>query len=312
MRGQFSAGFILVVALFLCWQLGAQQNTDPLGGARGLAENGKFAEAEDLLRNYLKSEPSSGDGHFLLGYVLFREHKAHESLAEFTEGARFKRPSADNLRIVASDYVLLNDYMDAVKWFTELTAEKPDDPLGWYLLGRAYYNENRFDEAIDNFEHALRLRRGYIEAENNLGLAWQGLNNHERAKEAFKTAIDWQSDHPHDAQPYLNLGSLLIREGQVSEAVPPLELAARLAAKNPRIHEELSHAYEIQNDLPRARQQLEAAIRLAPDVSGLHFKLGRIYRREGLSDLAQEQFKICEKLDSTHSSSDTPNPYSPE
>jgi tetratricopeptide (TPR) repeat protein len=312
MRRRFYVGFIHVAALSFVMHLAAQPNADPIRSARSLAENGKFAEAEGLLRDYLKSEPSSADGHFLLGYVLFREHKARESLAEFTEGARFRRPSADEFRIVASDYVLLGDYIDAVKWFTELTAEKPDDPLGWYLLGRAYYNENRFNESIDNLQHALKLRSDYIEAENNLGLAWQGLNNLERATEAFKAAIDWQLDHPHDAQPYLNLGSLLIREGKVSEAVPLLELAAGLATNNPRIHEELSHAYEILNDLPRARQQLEEAVRLAPDVSGLHFKLGRIYRRQGLRDLAQEQFDICEKLDNTHSSSDTPNPYSPE
>ncbi len=312
MKRRFLVGFLLVAAPLFGKQPAVQQNADPIGRAHSLAENGKFAEAESVLRDYLKNEPASADGHYLLGFVLFRQHKARESLAEFTEGARFRRPTADDFKIVASDYVLLGDYIDAVKWFTELTAQKPDDPLGWYLLGRAYYNENRFNEAIDNFQHALKLRSDYIEAQNNLGLAWQGLNNLERAKEAFKAAIDWQRDNPHDAQPYLNLGSLLIREGQVNEAIPSLETAAGLAANNPRIHEELGHAYESLNDLQRARQQLEEAVRLAPDVSGLHFKLGRIYRRQGLRDLAQAQFDICEQLDNTHSSTDTPNPYSPE
>lgn len=301
-----------IVIVILCVQCTAQQNVDALARARTLADGGKFGESDGLVRDYLKSNPGSAEGHFLFGYVLFREHKARESLAEFTEGARFKRPSGDDLRIVASDYVLLGDYADAVKWFMQVTIEKPDDPLGWYLLGRALYNEDRFTDAIEDFERALQLRNCYIEAENNLGLAWQGLNNLERAKEAFTTAIKWQRDRPNDAQPYLNLGSLLIQEGQTSEAVPPLELAVGLAPNNPKIHEELGRAFEILHDLPRASQQLEEAIRLAPNVSGLHFKLGRIYRREGLLDQAQEQFHICEKLDSTHSSTDTPNPYSPE
>jgi tetratricopeptide (TPR) repeat protein len=312
MTGCLSVGSILAAGVFLCMQSAAQQNVDPLARARVLAENGKFADSEDLTRDYLKSNPSSADGHFVLGYILFREHKARESLVEFTEGARFRHPSADDFRIVASDYVLLGDYTDAVKWFTQFTAEKPDDPVGWYLLGRARYNEDRFNEAIADFQHALKLRSDYVEAENNLGLAWQGLNDLDRAKGAFEAAIEWQGEHPTDAQPYLNLGSLLLQQGQATEAVPQLQVAARLAEKNPKIHEVLGRAYEVLNDLPHAREELEEAVRIAPKVSALHFKLGRIYRREGLRDQAQQQFGICEKLDSTHSSGETPNPYSLE
>ena len=312
MRRCFIAGIILVASVLKGIQSPAQQQGDPLGTARSLAEAGKFPEAEAMVRDVLASQPASADGHFLLGYILFREHKPRESLAEFTEGARFRRPAADEFRIVASDYVLLRDYADAVKWFGELTVEKPEDPVGWYLLGRALYNEDRFEEAISDFQRALKLRSDYVEAENNLGLAWQGLRKLDRAKEAFQAAIDWQRDHPSDAQPYLNLGSLLVQQGQTADAVSRLETAAGLSPKNPKIHEELGKAYEILNDLPRAREQLEEAVRLAPDVSGLHFKLGRIYRRQGLRDQAQQQFDICEKLDSTHSSAETPNPYSSE
>ncbi|MHB8262094.1 MAG: hypothetical protein ACYDEC_17690, partial [Bacteroidia bacterium] len=66
---------------------------------------------------------------------------------------------------------------------------------------------------------------------------------------------------------------------------------------------------EAESKLPQAQHELETAASLAPNASGLHFKLGRIYKREGLRDLAQQQFGICAKLDGTHSSIDTPNPY---
>jgi Tfp pilus assembly protein PilF len=68
----------------------------------------------------------------------------------------------------------------------------------------------------------------------------------------------------------------------------------------------------MEKDLPKAQAELERAVSLAPAVSGLHFKLGQIYRHEGLKDKAQQEFDLCEKLNSTHSSSTTPNPPVPQ
>lgn len=289
-----------------------QTSADALTRARTMAVSGELPQAESILRDLIRSQPSSADAHFLLGYVLFREGKATASLAEFTVGARTRRPAADDFRIIASDYVLLHDYSDAVKWFLEVAKETPSDPVAWYLLGRAQYNNQDFRSAITSFQHALTLRAQYVEAENNLGLAWQGLGDPADAEIAFRVAIGWQGSHPSDAQPYLNLGDLLVQEDKGEQALPSLQTAVRLAPANPRIHEELGRAYESGGNLARAQQELEKAAALAPEVSGLHYELGRIYQREGQPSRAREQFDICAKLNATHSSTETPNPFSPE
>ena len=95
-----------------------QQPTDLLAQARSLLSSGKLSDSEASLRSYLITDPSSAEAHFLLGYVLFREQKPKDSLAEFTAGAKFRRPHADEFRIVASDYIALSDFGDADKWFS--------------------------------------------------------------------------------------------------------------------------------------------------------------------------------------------------
>ncbi|MFZ0633234.1 MAG: tetratricopeptide repeat protein [Acidobacteriaceae bacterium] len=285
---------------------------DPLLQARTLAVEGKLVQSEDLLHELLSKQPSSADAHFLLGYVFFREEKPRDSLAEFTAGARTRRPSADDFRIIASDYVLLHDYGDAAKWFSEVAAETPNDPEAWYLLGRAQYNNQSFRDAIVSFQHALHLRPKYIEAENNMGLAWQGLNQPTEAKAAFATAVEWQGGHPSDAQPFLNLGALLSQQNQVDRALHYLRIAAGLAPNNPKVHEELGRAYEDTGRLPEAGKELGKAAVLAPNVSALHYELGRIYQREGFRDRAREQFAICAQLNGSHSSAETPDPFGPD
>jgi tetratricopeptide (TPR) repeat protein len=290
----------------------APQNTsqsDTLPNVHPLLEAGQFAESEKILRAYLDNHLQSSDAHFLLGYTLFREQRAKDSLAEFTAGARFEQPQPSDLKIVAADYVMLGDYTDADKWLTYLTNQTPQDAEAWYLLGRAKYNENRFEEAIACFERTLALRPRDVKAKDNLGLSYQGLNRIEEAKAAYETAISWQKDTPaKDAQPYLNMGALLIDQDQPSQALPHLEQAATLAPRNPKVHEQLGRAYDALNMPAKAQHELEQAVALAPDASGLHFKLGQIYRRLGMRQQAKQQFDICAKLDSTHSSVATPNP----
>ena len=287
-----------------------QQPTDPLAQERALVNAGKVAESESALLQFIKTNPTSADAHFLLGYVLFREHKAKESLAEFTAGAKFRRPRPDELKVVASDYVMLGDFGDADKWYSEVVIESPNDAEANYLLGRTKFNENDFPAAIESFNRALALRPKFVEAENNIGLAWRELNDLAKARAAYQTAIEWQGDAPHDAQPYLNLGTLLADQNEVEKALPLLAKAAVLSPANPTIHEELSHVYTLQRNLPKAQSELEAAVALAPNISSLHFKLGQIYRQEGMRDLAREQFDICSKLSGAHSSEKTPNPIS--
>ena len=146
------------------------------------------------------------------------------------------------------------------------------------------------------------------EAENNLGLVLREMNEPAKAKEAFRTAIEWQGDAAKDPQPFLNLGSMLADENSFDQAMTYLEKAGALAPGNPKVHEELAQVYDAEKNLPKAQSELERAVALSPDTSGLHFKLGQIYRREGLRDRAQQEFDLCEKLNSTHSSAATPNP----
>jgi tetratricopeptide (TPR) repeat protein len=286
----------------------AQTGDDALSRARALAEEGKMAESEAAVRSYLTGHADSADAHFLLGYVLFREQKARESLQEYTAGAKFRRPSPEELKIVASDYILLNDLVDADKWFSEVVAEAPEDANAHYLLGRTRFNENDYRGAIANFERALELHPKYVEAENNIGLAWRELNEFEKAKAAFQTAIAWQGLSPVDAQPFLNLGKLCASQHQPDEAISYLNRAAELAPKNPTIHEELSQVYAGKGDLSKAQAELEEAIALAPDVSSLHYQLGQIYRKRGLTERAQKEFDTTAKLSGAHSSEKTPNP----
>ncbi|HET9792692.1 MAG TPA: tetratricopeptide repeat protein [Candidatus Angelobacter sp.] len=272
-------------------------------------QHGRYASAESDARASLRRHPDSSVMHNLLGYVLYRENKPKESLGEYTAGARYGKPGANDLAVAAMDYILLADYPDADKWLTVATEWEPGNALYWYYLGRTKYQENRFQEAITAFHRTLALKPKDIRSQYNLGLALAGLGRVTDAEEAYKTAIEWGRTAPlPDPQPYLDLGLLLDRQGQTEDATPYLATAVKLDARNPKAHEALGRNYERRGEFSKAEAEYRAAVSLAPNISALHFELGRTYRKEDRNKLAEEEFSQCAALNKAHSTDSEPTP----
>jgi tetratricopeptide (TPR) repeat protein len=308
----------------------------PLEEARALLEKGSVSDADRVVRRYLENHPDSPEGHFLLGHILFheiqneanleaqksvqipgpnpsrvkyREEQAKASLAEFTAGAKFHHPSAADLKVVAFDYVLLCDYVDADKWLTRMLASTPADSEGWYYLGRAKYSENRFTEAISAFQQSLKLDPGNVKTADNLGLSYAGLDRNEEALVAYKTAISWQAQVTQkNPGPYIDLASLLLDQDRAQEAAPYLIQAIEIAPLESKAHELLGKAYARLEELLKAQAELEKAVELSPQSGNLHCMLAPVYRKQGLTEKANAEFDRCSALAGSHSTPEAPRP----
>lgn len=285
-------------------QLGGSHSApnDPLSEARALVDAGKLTDAEKLVRGYLEIHKNSADGHYLLGYVLFKKLDAKASLAEYTEAARYRRPTAHDLEVVGGDYVLLHDYPDADKWFTQSVEWDPANWQALYYLGRTKYNENRFEEAAQIFSRCLASEPRSVKAEDNLGLSLEALGRTEEAITAYRNAISWEAGSSvPDSGPYLDLGALLAANDRSPEALPYLERALAIAPQEVRVHRELGKAYLHLNKLDEAEAELKKSIALAPEEAPTHFILAQLYRKRGWAEKARLEFERYTALAASHS-----------
>jgi tetratricopeptide (TPR) repeat protein len=270
-----------------------------LARASSLMVAGDFKHAETTLRAYLASNSHSGQARYMLAYALLRQNKPKDSLEEYTRAAAMQTPSAEQLRYVGQDYVLLDDYPDAEKWISRSIEMNKSDPEGWYSLGRLRYSEQRFADAANCFMRALALAPRSVKVENNLGLAYEGLNRTDDAVIAYRQAIAWQNEGaPQKAseQPLLNLAIVLVHRAELAEALTLLQRAVAIAPRDPRIHEQLGQVYMQQGNYSEARKSLEAAMRLDPEKSNLHFLLGQAYRHLGRQQDAKTEFDAAARL----------------
>ena len=256
-----------------------------------------FSGAELALQRYLAFRPDSADALYLLGFVLHRENHPSESLAVYTRAAALALPTGDDLKIVGLDYVLVNDYTDAIKWLKSAVARDPKNKDAWYYLGRAYYTKSQRVEAQQAFLTVLSLDPQDSRAENNLGLIYETDGQPAAAMEAYRNAIAWQQQSLHPSeQPYVNLGNLLMEQGQLKEALAPLEKAVALAPNNAFCHMTLGIAYRQKGELDQAQRELETATRLEPDNPTAHYQLGRLYKERHDLDRAQAEFEKTSEL----------------
>ncbi len=275
--------------------------------AKSLVHLENFAAADGALRRYLTLRADSEDALYLLGFVLHRENKPSASLEVYTKAAARKAPTADDLKIVGLDYVLLNDYPDAIKWLekaVELDAANKD---AWYYLGRAYYTRGLLEPARKAFETVLTLDSRDAKAENNLGLILESQAKLDQAVAAYRQAIAWQAKNPHESeQPYVNLGSLLLQQDRAAEAIAFLEKAVALAPADATCRLKLGTAYLRLARLAEAREELEKAAQLDPENAAIHYQLGRFYKQVHQMDRAKAEFQRTEELQRRAAASSPP------
>lgn len=287
--------------------IGPSTHEPHLEAARSLILQGKLPEAEKQIQAVLNSGHDCYDARALLGLIRFHQNRPADSLAEFTRAAKFQKPSAGVLTVIALDYVKLGDLASADKWISADIRMEPADAMAWRYLGGIRYSENRLDDAIKAYQECLKLHSEDVPAEDGLGRSMEGLNREDEAAAAYRTALDWQdrakSSYP---QPLLHLGSLLLRQGHAGESLAYLLQADALSPGDPETMTQLGMAYTQLKRFDKAQSELERAAATEPGNSHIHWLLAGVYRKQGLTEKAEEENRKFAALVGTHSNDKIP------
>jgi len=261
-----------------------------------------LADTEARLRASLQQDPKSADTLYELALVLRQQNRPRESLETYTRAAQIQKPNAAQLRSAALDYVLLDDYEDAVRWLRIAVGMEPKNKDVLYSLGRCLYTENLFSDAEKVYLRLLALDPTHLKAEENLGLTYDAQNDPQQAEKALRTAAQWAKERGlQDPWPYLDLGIFLLDQARAAEAQSFLERAVELDPKSAWALEKLGMALVANGDSKRGVRELQLAASIAPNDPKVHFELGRVYRAAGQTEKARAEFEISKSLYGKHS-----------
>ena len=170
------------------------------------------------------------------------------------------------------------DYRSAVAIWSDTVAKVPDNARAHNNLGNAWIEiPGRLDDAIRQFQAAVRLSPDFARAHNNLGKAWARRPG--RLPDAiaeFQTAVRLRPDF---AEAHNSLGNAWAQmPGRLSDALAEYQEAVRLRPDFAEAHDNLGNIWaQRPGKLPEAVAEYERAVRLQPDLAEAHNNLGNAW-----------------------------------
>jgi len=164
--------------------------------------------------------------------------------------------------------------------FVAASISRPDNAASYYNLGNFHMNKNRFDQAIDSYEFAMRLDSTFVMPYVNASLVYNRLGQNDKALAALKQAI---AIDPKSAVAHLNLALLYGEMKQYDKAAAAfrktfeLDAASAVAAYNLCV-------LLAEKDADESIQWGLKALELQPDNARYAYTLAFYLNRAGRTD----------------------------
>jgi len=161
-----------------------------------------------------------------------------------------------------------------------------DLAMSWVSLGLVHYSMGKLDDAVRDFNQALRREPLNADAYYGLGRVYEAQKKIPAAEAAHCKAITIRPDRMY----YDELGSLYYHTGRTPEAILAFRKSIELAPDNYQGYRNLGAAYYAQGDLGQAAAQFQKALQVQPD-STLYGNLGNLYFAQGFYQQAVDAFE---------------------
>lgn len=293
--------------------------------AASLLAAGRPEEALAHARRAAEIEPGNPLAELLVGYGLLATERPDDALAAFTRILSTHPSSVEARGGVAMSYGVLGDPRAEREFVTVLAAVPndrryrrqfaaylwlagetdrgnremeraiqlaPSDPILRLDYGRQLHQQGRF---LDAAKQLARARDGGAQDASLLYL----LGSAELENGHFPEAERWLSEaiasSPNRTDVRQLLGLLFLLTGRPENGRRQLSRAAEIEPDSAAIRLDLGRAAEAQGDLAAAEAAYRKALAGAPGLFRVHYLLGALLSRKGLSDEARKEMALYDR-----------------
>ena len=321
----------LVSGLVSCWGQTPAAAPDHRQNARVLQESGRYAEAADEWRVFLKAHPENVEAYADLGLIEARQEHYKEAiplyrkalvidprmsgirlnlgLAYFKSAAMkeaietftpllktFPADSPDHIRVstlIGMAHFSLGEYAAAVPFLKSAAIADPQNILYRFSLAQSCLNARQYQCVLDAYQELLKLNGESAAADMLAGQAYDEMKNTNGAIEQFRAAVKADPKWPNA---HFGLGYLLWTQNQCDEATKEFRAELENVPESPQAMTYLADC-KVQLGQPGdALPLLEKALKIDPHIARAHLNLGVIYQDQGRQQDALRELTTAVKL----------------
>src|SRR5260221_5147477 len=218
--------------------------------------------------------------HLQAGLEASKQHQVDVEMTDVREASRLDPGSADAFLNLGAAYMEKHDYGAAITPLKRALELNPDLLVAHQFLGYALLAQGYAAEAIPHLER--------VGAQEALGIAQIETGQLTEAVANFTAVLPKQPDDP-DLLIYLGHSNGLLSN-------TPIDTLIANPPDSARAHQALGEKCLVLRQLPQAEREYLGALRVRPDLPGLHLERGQVYANSAQWPKAEAEFRAEAKL----------------
>jgi len=255
----FAAWLILSIGAFMACQ------TKEVTSAKVYIQQNDWDNAIAQLEQAVKAYPNDPEAHYLLGKGYGIKGRFEDMNREFDASLKI-----------------------APKFEKEIQYERSKDWVENYNKGVRKFNEQKTDEAIENFKTAITIDPTKVEAYRNLAVAYVRSGDVDNAIKYFKKALEID---PKSVETLNNLGTVYYQHQKYQEAIDIFKNVLEIDPDNSDAIATMGLAYHMLGDTDKALEAYNTALQKNPGNADLIFNYATLLMKKGQYEEAAKKFK---------------------
>jgi tetratricopeptide (TPR) repeat protein len=181
----------------------------------------------------------------------------------------------------------------AIREYNQALAFQPDHLMAHFNIAFLYQQENKIEEAEEKYQEVIKLLPQAALAYNNLGLIYEQKGDQLKAEELYAQASRF---HPLLPDPLYNLGNIYAKEGKYPQAMEKFDSCLKVDPTYYKAYNGMGDLYYRSGETDRAIAFFQKAIKIQPDYEVAHNNLGTAYIKKGLRQKAFSEFEEAIKI----------------
>lgn len=216
---------------------------------------GKFADSVKTLKPFGDSIVADAELGYFYGLALIQVEDFDASRRVFESMAKQYGTDPSKLFFAAQGFMFLGDFNRSTKEFDRVIALNPQFQKANYFKGQSLIRLSQFDKAELAFENELKLNPADALAQYHLAITLiERRIEAERAVSHLNKALLYKPDY---ADARYQLGKIFIEKDEIEKAIEQLEAAVKLDFNKDYIHYQLSIAYRKASRKEDAKRHLD-------------------------------------------------------